>query len=75
MSSNNLFARWKALFQGGPLQVGRVTAFERGSATIQLPGGGVLRALGDASVGAMVYVRDGVIQGPAPDLPVDIGEV
>jgi len=73
--SNNLFVQWKKLFQGGPLQVGRVVACEGGTATIELPGGGVLRALGEASVGRQVYVQDGVIQGPAPDLPLDIGEV
>ena len=72
---NNLFAQWRDLFAAGPLQVGEVTDYDNGIATIQLPGGGILRAHGQATVGAMVYVRDGSIVGPAPDLPVDVDEV
>jgi hypothetical protein len=36
--------------------------------TVQLPGGGVLQARGDAAVGDRVFVRDGLIEGPAPAL-------
>lgn len=75
MSSLNLYARWREMFAAGPLQVGEVIAYDAGVATIELPGGGVLRAHGEAALGAKVYVRDGVIQGPAPDLPLDSGEV
>jgi hypothetical protein len=74
-ASNNLFAQWRQMFATGPLQVGVVIAIEDGTATIELPGGGTLRARGQASVGAHVYVQGGVIQGPAPDLPVDSAEV
>lgn len=73
--SSNYFEQWRELFAQGPLQVGEVTAWADGAATIQLPGGGILRALGEATVGQNVYVRDGTIVGPAPDLPVDSGEV
>lgn len=73
--SDNAFAQWRALFAAGPLQAGEVTAYASGVATIELPGGGILRALGEATVGQHVYVRDGAIVGPAPDLPVDSGEV
>lgn len=73
--SSNLFTRWRDLFAAGPLQVGKVTAYAGGVATLTLPSGGTLRALGQATVGQSVYVRDGVIQAPAPDLPVDSGEV
>ena len=72
---NNLFAVWRDLFAPGPLQVVEVTAYDDGVATIQLSGGGILRAHGQTTVGAMVYVRDGSIVGPAPDLPVDVDEV
>ena len=37
-----------------------------GVATVQLPGGATLRARGDAAVADVVFVRDGVIEGPAP---------
>ena len=72
---NNLFAVWRDLFAPGPLQVGEVTAYDDGVATIQRSGGGILRAHGEAVVGAKVRVRDGTIVGPAPDLPVDVDEV
>ena len=75
MSSLNLYARWRELFAPGPRQVGQVIASAGGVATIELPGGGLLRALGDAAVSDTVYVQDGVIQGPAPNLPLDSGEV
>ncbi len=71
----NLFAQWRQLFAGGPLQVGEVTAYVDGIATVELPGGGLLHARGDTTIGAHVFVRDGVIQGPAPDLPLDSAEV
>ena len=41
---NNLFAVWRDLFAAGPLQVGEVIAYDAGIATIQLSGGGILRA-------------------------------
>jgi len=74
-ASNNLFAQWQAMFATGPLQVGVVVAIDGGVATIDLPSGARMRARGAASVGAYVYVQDGVIQGIAPSLPLDSSEV
>jgi len=37
---------------------------------VQLPGGGVLQARGAAVVGDHVFVRDGLIEGLAPSLPI-----
>ena len=37
---------------------------------MQLPGGGVLQARGDAAVSDRVFVRDGVIEGLAPALAI-----
>ncbi|TAN12906.1 MAG: hypothetical protein EPN34_03005 [Burkholderiaceae bacterium] len=73
--SSNLFTDWRDLFAAGPLQVGKAIAYADGTATLQLASGGTLRALGEATVGQHYYVRDGVIQAPAPDLPLDSGEV
>eukprot|EP01030_Chromulinospumella_sphaerica_P016412 gene16412-16228_t len=39
-------------------------------ARVQLPGGGELQALGGATPGQKVFVRDGVIEGEAPNLPL-----
>lgn len=66
---SNLFAQFKRLLPSPALQVGEVLSVEGGVATLELPGGGRIQARGDASVGARVFVRDGVIEGPAPDLP------
>lgn len=63
------------LLPQSPLQVGDVTAVSNGVATIELPGGGTSNARGDASVGARVFFRDGVIEGVAPSLPVVLIEV
>ena len=67
----NLYALWKTTFGPGLLKAGKVTAYDQGTATITLPGGGIIRARGAANVGDSVWVQDGVIQGPAPDLPLD----
>ena len=71
----NVLNELKALLGPGRMQVGTVTAVSGGVATVTLPGGGKLRAKGQASVGAKVFVQDGVIQGPAPDLPVVVDVV
>lgn len=39
-----------------------------GVATVQPPGGATIRARGQAAVADVVFVRDGVIEGPAPAL-------
>lgn len=75
MSILNLFQRFKALNPQAPLFVGDVIAFSNGVATIELPGGAQMLARGDVTVGDRVFFRDGVIEGPAPDLPVELIEV
>lgn len=72
---SNIYKRILALFPSTPLQVGDVTAWSDGIATITLPGGGQSQARGSASVGDRVYFSGGVIEGPAPDLPVVLIEV
>jgi len=64
----NLYQRFLDLLPPRPLQVGTVLAIDSGVATIGLPGGATLRARGDAAVADVVFVRDGVIEGPAPAL-------
>ena len=68
--SRNVFRQFIDLLPARPLLVGTVTATDGDASTVELPGGGVLRARGQASVGTKVFVQDGVIQGPAPDLPM-----
>lgn len=71
----NPFARLKDLLGRPPLQVGDVASVSGGVASITLPGGGTITARGAATVGARVFVRDGVIEGPAPSLPIELIEV
>lgn len=72
------FNPWKAL-QGlvaaPPRQAGVVLAVDDGIASIELPGGGRLQAIGAAVVGQTVFVRDGVIEGDATDLPIDLVDI
>ncbi len=67
---SNLYHQFLALLPPRPLQVGAVTAVAGQLCTVQLPGGGVLQVRGAAVVGDQVFVRDGLIEGLAPSLPI-----
>ena len=69
---DNLYQQFKAVFPDAPLFVGTVQSVSGGVATVLLPDGGILRARGDATVGTQVWVRDGVLEGEAPALPVSV---
>ena len=69
---DNLYQQFKAVFPDAPLFVGTVQSVSGGVATVQLPDGGILRARGSAAIGAQVWVRDGVLEGDAPALPVAV---
>lgn len=64
----NLYRMLKGILPDPQLQVGTVTAVSNGVATVEVPGGGQLKARGSATVGTRVFVRDGVIEGTAPSL-------
>lgn len=70
----NLYRQFMDLIPDRPLEVGDVTAVAAGVATVTLPGGGLLQARGEATVGQRVWVRDGVIEGQAPTLTYVEGE-
>jgi hypothetical protein len=71
----NLFRQFLDLIPDPALQVGTVQSVGNGVATLQMPGGGLLKARGDATVGQRVFVRGGAIEGLAPTLPVEVIEV
>ncbi len=71
----NPYQLLRGLLPDAPLQVGTVTAVTNGLATIQLPGGGTLRARGDAYINQNVFVRDGVVEGTAPALSLVLIDV
>lgn len=73
--STNLFARFKKLFDGPPLFIGTVFLVESGFCQVTLPGGGILRVRGVSTEGSKVFVRNGLIEGDAPNLPTSIIEI
>ncbi|MCC4116340.1 hypothetical protein LLG90_13350 [Aromatoleum toluclasticum] len=64
----NPYKRLVALLPGAPLLTGQVIAVHADGVTIQLSDSAQLRVRGEAAVGDHVYVRGGVIEGPAPAL-------
>lgn len=71
----NPYKRLLALIGDPPLQVGVVQFYSNGVASIELPGGGIESARGEAAVNDKVFFRNGVIEGPAPDLTIEIIEL
>lgn len=64
----NPYSAWMALQPPKRRQVGTVLAMDGTVATVELPSGGRLQAIGQATVGDRVFVRDGVVEGEAPNL-------
>ena len=71
----NIFKEFADIFPPAPLQAGTVTDTDGAVATVTLPGGGVLRARGAEALGTQVFVRDGVIEGAAPSLLIEVIEI
>lgn len=72
---SNPYARLLGLLPKRPRMIGTVDSISGGVATITLLDGGKVQARGSATVGARVYVRDGLIEGSAPVLPVVSNEI
>lgn len=66
----NLYQRLRAIIPSPRVQVGTVASVVPGRAIVTFPDGATLMVRGAAAHGDRVYVRDGVIEGPAPVLPV-----
>jgi hypothetical protein len=66
----NVYRTLLNLLPQRPLLVADVVALDGPIRILRLPGGGTLRARGDAAAGERVFVRDGVIEGTAPALPI-----
>lgn len=71
----NLYKALRGLFPEAPLQVGEVIATDNGVATLLLYDGNRVQARGEASIGDHVYFRDNVIEGAAPDLPLEVIDI
>lgn len=72
---HNLYEQFRQLIPDPPLQVGTVVYVGSGVITVALPGGGLIRARGNAAVGQKVFVRDDAIEGIAPSLTLEIIEI
>ncbi len=67
----NIWKQFTNLLPDAPLLIGTVaTRNSDGTLTVSLAGGGLLKATGNASDGERVFVRNGLVEGTAPDLPV-----
>ena len=71
----NLYEQFRQLIPEPPLQAGTVIEIGSGLVTVALPGGGLIRARGNAAVGQKVFVRDDVVEGIAPSLTLEIIEI
>lgn len=73
--ATNLYKQFLKLIPQAPLLVGVVQSTRDGECEIQLPDGSFTRARGSSDVGDRVWIRDGVIEGDAPNLPVELIEI
>ena len=72
---HNVYEQFRQLLPDAPLQAGTVTDVAVGVVTVQLPGGGVVKARGAAGLGQKVFVRDGAVEAVAPSLPLELIEI
>jgi len=72
---HNLYEQFRQLMPEPPLQAGTVIAADVGSVTVQIPGGGRIKARGSAAIGQNVFVRDDVVESVAPTLTLEIIEI
>lgn len=68
--ATNIWKQFSDLVAKPPLQVATVLSVSGDVARVQLLGGGEFLARGNAAPGQKVFVRDGVIEGEAPNLPL-----
>lgn len=71
----NLYGMFKDLLPDSALLVGTVEASNGDQHQVTLVDGGRITARGKATVGGKVFVRNGLIEGAAPDLTLETIEV
>lgn len=78
MTSTNLYRALRELLPEAPLQVALVTSVQvdAGTSTVTWPGGNQQRVRGTGvAAGGNAFVRNGLIEGAAPDLATEVIEV
>lgn len=71
----NLWKRLRQLLPEPPLLVGQVVAVTSYGVTVELPDGSMIKARGAATIGSKVFIRNGIIEGAAPTLPIVLIEI
>lgn len=75
MTSTNLWVRLKKLLPDAPLLSGQVIAVSTYGAQVQLPDGAHVNVRGDATLNQHVFIRNGLIEGPAPAMVATLIEI
>lgn len=73
--TSNLYKRLRNIIPEPRLLVGTVISVSATTARVQLPDDVIVQVRGDGAIGQNVYLRDGVIEGEAPALPVVVIEI
>lgn len=73
--SSNFWQRLRGLTRPAPRLLGTVIGVAAGTATVERADGAIARVRGEATVGQVVYYRDGVIEAIAPTLAIVEQEV
>lgn len=73
--NTNLWKRLKQLLPDAPLLSGTVDSVSTYGANVRFPDGSLVAVRGDATVGQHVFIRNGLIEGPAPDLVLVLIEI
>lgn len=73
--TTNLWKRLKQLLPEAPLLTGKVIAVRTFGATVQLPDGALINVRGEAALNQHVFVRNGLIEGPAPEMVATLIEI
>jgi len=72
---HNVYRQFRRLIPDPPLQVGTVVDVGPGAVTVALPGGGLIKARGTADIDQKVFVRDGAVEGIAPNLTLEVIDI
>jgi len=73
--TTNLWKRLKQLLPEAPLLIGTVVSVSTYGAVVELPDESRVAVRGEATTGQKVFIRDGLIEGPAPSLTTVLIEI
>lgn len=74
-TTTNLWKRLKQLLPDAPLLAGKIVAVYTYGALVELPDGSHVSVRGAGSVNDHVFIRNGIIEGPAPSFVATLIEI